>query len=147
MGLAASKPLNPQYILRISDWRPFLPSFRIPKMSHHKASDQAIVRLGGRDFYLGPWHSKTARNEYDRLIAEWLAGGRRAPKASTDGLTITEMLAAFWDHAEVYYRHPDGTPSSEIHCLRDALKMLRRLYGQGLRAKQFVRRLLIRTAY
>jgi integrase len=98
-------------------------------MSHHKASDQAIVRLGGRDFYLGPWGSKTARNEYDRLIAEWLVGGRRAPKASTDGLTITELLAAFWDHAEVYYRHPDGTPSSEIHCLRDALKILRRLYG------------------
>jgi integrase len=98
-------------------------------MCHHKASGQAIVRLGGRDFYLGPSGSKSARSEYDRLVAEWLAGGRRAPKASTDGLTIAEVLVAFWDHAETYYRHPDGTPTSEIHCLRDALKMLRRLYG------------------
>ncbi len=102
---------------------------RIPKMSHHKASDQAIVRLTGRDFYLGPWKSQAARNEYDRLIAEWLAGGRRNASAHTDGIVISEMLAAFWDHAESYYRHPDGTPTSEIHCLRDAIKMLRRLYG------------------
>src|ERR1700744_342293 len=106
-----------------------MPDFRIPKMSRHKASDQAVVRLGGRDFYLGPWGSKTAKTEYDRLIVEWLAGGGRAPSTTTDGMSVAEVIAAFWDHAEVYYRHPDGTPTSEIDCLRVALKVLRRLYG------------------
>jgi hypothetical protein len=46
---------------------------RIPKLTHHKASGQAVVRLSGSDCYLGPWGSRTARDEYDRRIAEWLA--------------------------------------------------------------------------
>jgi hypothetical protein len=37
--------------------------FNIPKMSHHQASDQAVVRLAGKDFYLGPWGTKVARIE------------------------------------------------------------------------------------
>ncbi|MFI5378366.1 MAG: hypothetical protein ACHRHE_03590 [Tepidisphaerales bacterium] len=45
-----------------------MPDFHVPKMSHHKASGQAIVRLDGRDFYLGPWKSKAATVEYDRLV-------------------------------------------------------------------------------
>lgn len=106
-----------------------MPELRIPKLSRHKASGQAIVRLSGRDFYLGPWGSRAARAEYDRLIAEWLAGGRRPPAACADGATVNELLAAFWDHAESYYRYPDGTPTGEIHSLRDSLKLLRRLYG------------------
>jgi predicted DNA-binding transcriptional regulator YafY len=35
-----------------------MPVFRVPKLSHHKASGNAVVRLGGKDFYLGPWQSK-----------------------------------------------------------------------------------------
>jgi len=56
-----------------------MPDSRIPKMTHHKASGQAVVRLAGRDLYLGAWQSNAARADYDRLIAEWLASGRRAP--------------------------------------------------------------------
>jgi proteasome accessory factor B len=39
-----------------------------------------VVRLGGKDFYLGPWRSKAARGEYDRLVTEWLIGGRVTDK-------------------------------------------------------------------
>ncbi len=42
---------------------------RIPKMTHHKASGHAVVRLNYCDHYLGPWGSKPARNAYDRVIA------------------------------------------------------------------------------
>jgi hypothetical protein len=33
---------------------PVLTSDRLPKYHHHKATDRALVTLGGRDFYLGP---------------------------------------------------------------------------------------------
>src|SRR5690348_13226517 len=77
---------------------------KIPKMTHHKASGRAVVRLAGKDRYLGPWGSRAASHEYDRLVAEWLAGGRQNP----DGITVSQMIAAFWDHACGYYRHANG---------------------------------------
>jgi hypothetical protein len=108
---------------------------RIPKMSHHKASGQAVVRLSGKDYYLGPWGSRTARIEYDRLVAEWLAGARQAPETRDEGLTIVELLARYLDYADGYYRHPDGTLTREILCLKDAFRPLRRLYGHTLAAE------------
>ncbi|MGA2498396.1 MAG: recombinase XerD [Tepidisphaeraceae bacterium] len=106
-----------------------MPDFHVPKMSHHRASGQAIVRLNGRDFYLGPWKSKAATIEYDRLVAEWLANGRKPHEGQAEGLTITELVAAFWTHAENYYRNQDSESTSELSCYREALTPLRRLYG------------------
>lgn len=106
-----------------------MPEFRVPKLSHHKASGNAVVRLGGKDFYLGPWKSKAAKVEYDRLVAEWLIGGRVTAQAGATAINVNQVMAAFWDHAEAYYRLPDGTPSKEIASYRDALRPLRRLYG------------------
>ena len=48
------------------------PSYRL-----HKPSGQAVVTIDGRDLYLGRHDTPASRAEYDRLIAEWLAGGRR----------------------------------------------------------------------
>ncbi len=53
------------------------PARRVPTYRKHKPSGQAVVTLCGTDFYLGPQNSQTSINEYDRLIAEWLANGRR----------------------------------------------------------------------
>ncbi|HEU5117937.1 MAG TPA: hypothetical protein VFT74_15020, partial [Isosphaeraceae bacterium] len=52
---------------------PRTPSYRL-----HKPSGQAVVTLGGRDYYLGLYGSSESRTEYDRRLAEWLANGRRA---------------------------------------------------------------------
>src|SRR6478609_8109142 len=48
-----------------------------PSYCKHRASGQAVVTLCGQDFYLGPHGTKASKLEYDRLIAEWLARGRR----------------------------------------------------------------------
>ncbi len=101
----------------------------IPKLCHHKASGRAVVCLGGRDHYLGPWGSEVAQAEYDRLIAEWLANGRRAASDDEGGITVTEIAASFWEHAQAYYRHPDGTPTHEAEGYRDALRPILRLFG------------------
>jgi hypothetical protein len=64
-----------------------------------------------------------------------LANGRRLPAAGPgDGLTITGLLAAYWRWAEKTYRDGDG-PSRELANLKDALRPLRRLYGETEAAK------------
>jgi integrase len=109
---------------------------RTPSYRLHRQSGQAIVTLpngrgGRRDVLLGPYDTPESRDEYDRVIAEWLANGRLlvpSPVGAAE-LSVNELLLAYWQHAERYYRHPDGTPTSELHCLRTALRPLRQLYG------------------
>ena len=55
-------------------------SLRTPSYRLHKPTGQAVVTLDGRDFYLGKHGTPASRAEYDRLIAEWLANGRAAPR-------------------------------------------------------------------
>jgi integrase len=102
-----------------------------PKYRHHKPSGRAVVTLDGHDHYLGKWQSPESRQEYDRLIAEWLTNGRRSPvkAGSSQGVSVNEMILAFWNHAEQHYRHRDGTPTSEVNEFRLSLKPLRELYG------------------
>lgn len=102
---------------------------RIPAYVHHKPSGQARVRIGGRDHYLGPHGSPESRAEYDRLIAEWLASGRRLPTPERGAdLTVTELLAGFMEHAEQHYRK-NGKPTGEALNYVYALGFVRRLYG------------------
>ena len=76
---------------------------RTPSLRRHKPSGQAVVTLDGQDHYLGPWPAALAqaaadrREAYDRLIAEWLASGRRlpAPRRDAPALTVNELILAF----------------------------------------------------
>ena len=43
---------------------------------------------------------------------------------------VNELIAAYWTHAQAYYRKPDGTPTQEIETLRQMLKPLILLYGE-----------------
>lgn len=47
-------------------------SKRIPKLRHHKASDQGYVQIEGRFVYLGRYDAPETAEAYHRLIAEWL---------------------------------------------------------------------------
>ena len=64
---------------------------RTPKYRKHRASGQAIVTLNGKDYFLGPYGTAASEREYDRLIAEWLANGRRAPVEDNSGVTAMEL--------------------------------------------------------
>lgn len=109
---------------------------RVPKYRWHKNSGLALVSLDGLDFYLGPWQSPESKAEYDRLVGLWQANGRRLPLELAAGLraqsnpdrTVTEVLAAFWEHAQQHYRK-NGEPTSELDLIRLALKPVRKLYG------------------
>lgn len=98
-----------------------------PRYAHHKPSGQAVVKLNGKAIYLGPWRSKASKLEYDRVIGEWLANGRRLPQAAS-GLTIVELVDAYATFAERYYRK-DGRPTGSLPGIRVALRHLRLAYG------------------
>jgi hypothetical protein len=120
---------------------PRRPSANPPAYRLHKQSGQAVVDLpdgqGARHTVtLGKHDSPESRAEYDRVISEWLLAGRRWPPrpaednvCAVNDLTVAEVILAYWQHVETYYRSPDSTPTSEAHNIKLALRPLRRLYG------------------
>jgi len=110
-------------------------SISTPKYRLHKGSGQALVQLDGRRIYLGKYGSDASKEKYRRLVAEWLTGhGQRPrkPEASSDhrsGLTINELILAYWRFAESYYVK-GGRCTDECACIKSALKRLRALYGR-----------------
>jgi hypothetical protein len=111
-------------------------SDRVPSYRLHKQSGQAIVTLpdgagGRRDVLLGPRGSNESHERYARVLAEWKANNRWPTIDATLGpaLSVNEFIELFWKHAENYYRHPDGTPTSEVADYKYSLRPLRKLYG------------------
>jgi len=101
-----------------------LPSYRL-----HRPSQQGVVTLSGRDFYLGPYGTAASRAEYDRLIAEWLANGRRLPViADQHEISVVELLVRYLTFAREYYSQ-DGQPTSEYVEMQSVSKRLKKLYG------------------
>lgn len=108
-------------------------ALRVPSYRLHKPSGQAVATIGGRDLYLGKHDTPESRAEYDRLIAEWLATGRRSlavDGAAGSDLTINEILLAYLEHADRYYVK-NGRPTSEPGNIRLAIRPLRQLYGEA----------------
>jgi hypothetical protein len=84
---------------------------RIPSYRLHKPTGQAVVRLDGRDFYLGKHGTETSQEAYRWLIAKWLLTGRHTAPAAADQpgaveLSASALILAFWRHAEQHYRYP-----------------------------------------
>jgi integrase len=113
-----------------------------PSYCLHKASGRAVVRIGGKDFYLGSYGSKESHAEYARLIAEWrveltecsLRQSAAANTAAFD-LTLSQVIARYRDFAEGYYVK-GGEPTKELVEMRYALRPVRQLYGDTL-AREF----------
>ena len=107
----------------------------MPRLSHslskyrkHRASGQAVVTLGGRDFYLGPHGTRASTREYDRLIGEFIASGRSLSFGQPDAAeTVVQLAADYLLHAKTYY----GTSAtSEYHRIKLVLRPLINLYGR-----------------
>ena len=83
-----------------------------PKYRNHKASDQAVVTLNGKDHYLGPWRSRISRLEYDRLICEWLENGRRLPGGQSlsvrSAIILTPKVASIGSFSSLAHRRSTG---------------------------------------
>lgn len=132
-----------------------VPSYRL-----HKATKQAVVTLNGKDFYLGVHNTPQSREHYARILSTWLSNDRKPVQVQVQhtgsalpSITILELVAAFWAHAEVYYRKPDGTVTSELSVFRGAFRVLKQLYGSasasdfGPKALKNVRDEMIRSGW
>jgi len=103
------------------------PAVRVPTYGLHKATGQAVVRLNGKDHYLGKYDSPESRAAYDRLILQWLSNDRTLPKTKA-GPTVNEVILAYVRWAECYYVK-DGQPTKELGIVKASLKPLRQAYG------------------
>ncbi|MEO0481709.1 MAG: tyrosine-type recombinase/integrase [Planctomycetota bacterium] len=90
-----------------------------------------MVRIQGRDHYLGRYRAPESHERYRQLIARYLTTGsvdERKPEEST--LTISELAAAFWSDVEHSGRYMKrGKPTSERGWFRESLKPLCRTFG------------------
>jgi integrase len=115
-----------------------IPVPKQPSYREHKASGQAVVTLPDglgrrRDVLLGKYGTEASRAAYDRVVAEWLANGRRLAKptvALAGGLTVNELLVAFFEKAEA-----EGRPQTWIDEFVYAARPLKQLYGDTAAAK------------
>ena len=78
---------------------------RVPSYRLHKPSGRAVVRLNGRDIYLGKHGTPESHAEYERVISQWLANQRIAPAG--------RVLQATGIALGPTVRFPDGPPESQ----------------------------------
>jgi integrase len=98
-------------------------------------TDRAFVELNGHRVYLGMYGSPESKTAYHRVLAEWIANDNQQVVAK-DELTIVELAARFWQHANQYYARPDGTQTSEVSCFKQVIKILKEMYGP-MRVSEF----------
>lgn len=104
-------------------------SLRTPKYRRHKGKGLAVVTLGGRDFYLGKYGSAASKEEYRRLVAEYLVSGALPVDADPQSITVAEVLAAYLRFAKGYYRKGDQL-TGEYGLMVDACRFVKPLYSR-----------------
>src|SRR4051794_31240345 len=91
-------------------------SSRVPKYRLHRPSGLAVARFSGVDYYLGKHGSEESRNEYDRLLGEWMMKGRQLPakvaRSPVGQMTVNELMLAYLHFAKGYYLK-NGEPTGE----------------------------------
>lgn len=103
-------------------------SSSVPRCRLHKGTGQAVVRLQGRDIYLGKSGSAASKEAYKRFVAEWSENGGKlldSPHANT----VTDLVIAYTKFAVTYYQK-DGKPTNEVRMIKSAIKIARQLYGR-----------------
>ena len=108
-----------------------MPKTNIPSYRLHKPTGQAIVSLCGKMFYLGKYKSKTSREKYVELIAEYTANNRKLPPTrSQSELLIETLIFRYLEYAEKYYSN-QGKPTEAFGHCRLALESVVRYYGKN----------------
>lgn len=111
---------------------------RVPSYCLHKRSGRAVVRLNGKDHYLGVYGSPESHEAYQRLIAQWLATGKQTAakraersRLSNPSVTVSEVILEYREFAKGYYVK-DDEPTKEFTEMGIALRPVRLLYGDSL---------------
>jgi integrase len=101
---------------------------RPPRYCHHKATGRAMVYVGGKAQYLGPFNSAESKEAYRRIVSEWSNQSKPVsePPAAVvidRVLSIAEAMQQYKAHTERYYQ------SREVDNLREAMRPMREKFG------------------
>lgn len=103
-----------------------MPSRKIPAYRLHKARNLAVVRIDGKDVYLGEYDSPESKAKYERLVADWLKSHHERPEAGAT-ITVCELMASYLAFAVNYYVK-DGKPTREFGCISEAMRIVRKAF-------------------
>lgn len=118
---------------------------KVPALCRQKAQGYGYVSLNGHQHYCGEWPDgasdppEETQAKYNTLISQWLAGGRNplpSPRRSTPSvrksglLSVLDLTTCWLNHADLYYRRKDGSPTSEGPNLRYSMRALCHLHGE-----------------
>jgi hypothetical protein len=96
---------------------------RTPSYCLHKATGQAVVRIDGKDSYLGKYGTPDSQSEYNRLVSEVVRQRKFAsqgkPRRWDDRCGIACGILALGGAA---LRDADGNLSRELENMQLALK-------------------------
>ncbi len=105
------------------------PSYRKKVVSTSKGKiAYAIVKLNGKVIHLGRWNTKASKQEYERVVGEWLAGGKSENSLSTV-VSVTEVCVEYVREMKRRYRGKNRKESDESKNIGRIMKMLRANYG------------------
>lgn len=77
-----------------------------PKYKLHKASGKAVVRLNGKEIYLGVYNSPESLERYQRLIAEHWATGKPVEPVNHQSnrvVTVGQLVIEYGNYCKVKY--------------------------------------------
>ncbi len=118
-------------------------SQQLPKYCLHRSSGQAVVRLSGRDYYLGEYGTPESRAKFQRLIREFVNAGFRMPSPDERRTYVVAKLCDdFLSYAEKVYRHRDGSPTGTVPNVKTAMRHLFE-FAADVEAAQFGPRTLV----
>lgn len=105
-----------------------------PSYRHYKPKNLAVVRIKGKDHYLGKFDSPESWRAYYRLIADHLAPAEQLHVAREDDsprpkrISIKKLCLAYFEFAQAEYVKA-GQPTGEATCIKHALRRLLKLFG------------------
>lgn len=104
---------------------------RQPKYRHYKPKNLAVVRIDGKDHYLGEYDSKESWQKYHQLLADWQSRQGLPPTPVPDQcgfIGVSVVVEAYLNFAKTYYRR-DGQVTREYGYLLYAFEPLLELFG------------------